>query len=193
MYNAILACWIGVLICKIMQDTNLKSLEWEIWKDINGYEWMYSVSNLGNVFSHISNKKLKYWKHTCGYYIVDLYRDKKKQHYFIHRLVAIHFIENPLNKREVNHINGIKTENNITNLEWCTSSENKIHSYATWIRTASRAKRKNLRQVLQVKNWIIINKYRCVNDATEYTWINNISACCLGKIKTAWWYKWEYI
>jgi hypothetical protein len=111
----------------------------EIWKDIAGYEGLYQVSNLGNIMSFQnktpkSNKAIsKLLKPALSprYYQVDLCLKGKKRRAIVHREVAIAFIPNPLNKPCVNHINGIRTDNRVENLEWCTSSENRIHAFET--------------------------------------------------------------
>ena len=109
----------------------------EIFKDIIGYEGLYQISNLGNV------KSLKFKKHIIlkggidlsGYKIVSLRDSNKKQSTkTVHRLVAIAFITNTQNKKCVNHINGIKTDNNLINLEWNTYAENMNHSFKNGLR-----------------------------------------------------------
>lgn len=109
----------------------------EIWKPINGLEGLYEISDMGNLRSidrtvmrgelkiNYKGKLRKVFNDTNGYLIV-LIRGKCVK---IHRLVAQHFIPNPELKKCVNHINGIKTDNRATNLEWCTSSENNKHAY----------------------------------------------------------------
>ena len=103
----------------------------EIWKSIKYYE-NYEVSNLGRVKS-ISNGKdvfLKFRDNGKGYNVSALYNKGVRKDIKVHRLVAINFIENKHNKPQVNHINGIKSDNNSDNLEWCTNKENTIHSYS---------------------------------------------------------------
>lgn len=115
----------------------------EIWKDIVGYEGFYLVSNLGNVKSID-----RYVKHNYGdlsrriqkggnrnlifnsdkYYCVSLGKNGKSKTFTVHRLVAIAFLENPLNLAIVNHKDGIKTNNHYTNLEWCTAQQNTQHA-----------------------------------------------------------------
>lgn len=113
----------------------------EIWKDIVGKEGEYKVSNLGNVKSLERMVKGKIGTRLCherilkkikgkrGYYVVGL--DRKSSPKTIHRLVAIAFIPNPENKPCVNHIDGNKLNNDVSNLEWCTYSENNIHGLRT--------------------------------------------------------------
>lgn len=105
----------------------------EIWKDVKGYEGLYKVSNIGNVKSLKFNKSKKQKKLSLflrsGYLSCMLCNGKTKKMFHVHRIVADSFIENIENKPCVNHINGIKTDNNYLNLEWVTYSENTKHAY----------------------------------------------------------------
>jgi len=103
----------------------------EIWKDIQGYAGIYQVSNIGNVKNTTDIKMLKPQKATNGYRHVYLSAFGKAIKFFIHRLVASAFIPNPENKKTVNHINGIKHDNRVENLEWNTHSENIKHAFNT--------------------------------------------------------------
>lgn len=110
---------------------------------IKGYEGLYEINRLGQVKSigrfvkrghrrsFRKERILKSIMGGCGYYVVALSKNSIKKGYTIHRLIAITFIPNPENKPQVNHINGIKSDNSINNLEWCTSSENSRHAHDT--------------------------------------------------------------
>ena len=104
----------------------------EVWKSIKGYEGLYEISNLGRVKSTRKNKEvfLKFRDNGKGYNVSALYNKGVRANIKVHRLVAIHFIENVFNKPQVNHINGVKSDNRVHNLEWCTNKENVIHSYS---------------------------------------------------------------
>lgn len=104
----------------------------EIWKDIEGYEGKYQVSNFGNVRSlkHHGIERTKLLipqKHNGGYRTVNLALHQSRKTFTIHRLVAKAFIPNPNNYGFVNHKDEDKTNNNVENLEWCTKSYNAIY------------------------------------------------------------------
>lgn len=101
----------------------------EIFKDIPKFEGRYQISNLGKVWSKITNKFLTLQKEKCGYVRVSLNLNKKSKKYLVHRLGAFAFIKNNKNKPCVNHINSNKIDNRVENLEWCTYSENLKHSF----------------------------------------------------------------
>ena len=113
----------------------------EVWKDIPGFEGMYQCSDIGNVkgldrlvpcgkkTNSIKGQIIKPKIDRYGYPHLHISKDSKKFFFTVHRLVASTFIENKENKPQVNHINGIKTDNRIENLEWCNNSENILHSF----------------------------------------------------------------
>lgn len=95
----------------------------EIWKNIVGYKGLYQVSNMGRVRDTAGNILTQH-HHPKGYLQIHLSKNKKHTNYLVHRLVAKHFIKNPDNLPQVNHINEIKTDNRAVNLEWCTVKYN---------------------------------------------------------------------
>lgn len=99
----------------------------ETWKTVDTFP-NYEASNLGNVRNRITGKVLRPCL-TSGYNMVVLCSNGDKKHFYVHRLVCSLFIENILFKEEVNHKNGIKTDNRAENLEWVTPSENIKHSF----------------------------------------------------------------
>ena len=117
--------------------------EYEVWRDIKGYEGHYQVSNLGRVRSldrevplgkttkKIKGKIRKQVLHKLGYPTLNLSKNKEVKGYLVHRLVALHFVDNVNEYPEVNHIDGDKTNNIHTNLEWCTRKENINHAIDT--------------------------------------------------------------
>lgn len=111
-------------------------MQTEIWKDILGFEGLsknYQVSNLGNVRKIFKNGNVKVKKKFIlnnGYEVAHLQINGKIGTRLVHRLVALAFIPNPENKPQVNHKNGIKTDNKADNLEWNTAKENTNHSFA---------------------------------------------------------------
>ena len=99
-------------------------------KHIYGFENLYTIDSLGRVWSIRRNKYLKHHVEKTGYCSVVLYKAKSKT-FSIHRLVAKAFLPNIENKKCVNHKNGIKTDNSLANLEWCTYKENHRHAVET--------------------------------------------------------------
>ena len=103
----------------------------EIWKDIEGFEGIYQISNKGNLKSFKKNKngRILKNKNKKGWYLnIILTNKKKKKSIKIHKLVALAFIPNPNNYPVINHINGNKQDNRVENLEWCTQKQNIIHA-----------------------------------------------------------------
>ena len=110
----------------------------EIWKEIEGYKALYQISNYGRIksLSHINN--LGRVRPECilgnrlsdrGYHTAVLYNNGKPKSFRVHQLVAKAFIDNPFNKPHVNHLDGVKSNNFVNNLEWVTISENQNHAF----------------------------------------------------------------
>lgn len=169
----------------------------EIWKCIEGYDGKYLISSLGEVKSLKYNKEsiLKKRKHSHGYYQVTLSKNKIQKQLFIHRLVANAFIPNPENKPEVNHKNGLKTDNQVTNLEWVTRNQNIQHAYKTGLcenaRKASKERMANVIRMMgtEANKMPVFSKklnmqfesVRCASRYIQKTYHSNIN---VGTIKT---------
>jgi len=113
----------------------------KIWREIEGFEGKYIISNYGEVISlprfKQNNSKLQYVEPkeipahigAKGYVYIMLYKNAKSYNLRLHRLVAKAFIPNPENKPQINHLDGNKKNNRVDNLEWCNQSENEKHAY----------------------------------------------------------------
>lgn len=175
----------------------------EQWKSITGYEGLYEVSSLGRVRSLWDGrlqihrtKVLKPMKNKCGYLFVVLFKNGERKMFRVHRLVSEAFIDNPLNKQEVNHKDEDKTNNRVDNLEWMTRNEN--INYGTHNERVAKAHinhPKLSKPVLQfTKDEIFVNEYPSIKEVERQTGIANqsISACCIGKRKSAGGSVWKY-
>ena len=168
-------------------------MEEEKWKWIEGYEGLYQISSLGRVKSFkYGEKLLKTPKNGAGYFTVNLYKDGHMKGYFVHRLVAENFIENPLNLPQINHKDENKTNNRPNNLEWCTNEYNQ--KYGSHNKNVISTMRKKHSQAF----------YVIAKDGTDYFFpsINeagkelnldtrSVSSCLKGKRKTHYGYTFE--
>jgi hypothetical protein len=110
-----------------MVDYKFLFLTKESFKFIRGYE-TYMISDYGKVFSIKSHRFLKPIIDAHGYYVVNLYENGIIKTFKIHRLIGIHFLENPENKKCIDHINGNTKDNTINNLRWCSYTENNYNA-----------------------------------------------------------------
>ena len=183
----------------------------EIWKDIEGYEGLYQVSNLGRVRSldqertkpHPRNtsmvmhytqkgKVLKPKSDGVGYWQVCLWKDKKSKTIRVHRLVAEAFIPNPDNLPEVNHIDEDKTNPIVTNLEWVTKSGNMCHGTC-----GERMGRNHWKAIVQMDmDGNVIKEWPCAQHASKALGISHsqiIGVCKKHKgHDSAGGYRWKY-
>lgn len=184
-------------------------LDHEHWKDIDGFEGQYRISDKGRVWSIArlvreggktgtvitKDMILKTRKDEKGYVRVFLNEDGKTRWLPVHRLVAQAFIQNPENKPQVNHIDGDKTNNHASNLEWCTNSENQKHAYRIGLNyVTGRAGRKKVPVVMvDAETGRTLGRYESLNDASRQTGIvaQNIRKVIMGERKRAGGYGWK--
>lgn len=164
----------------------------EIYKEIEGYEGIYQVSNYGNVKSLGNDKTrkekvLKPQKHNYGYLMVSLNKQGKHKLHFVHRLVAEAFIDNPNNYEEVNHKDEDKTNNSVINLEWCTRLYN--HNYGTINQRIAESRSK---PVICLETGKIYPSLKEVQRQLGFSQ-GNISNVCNGKQQTAYGFHWKYV
>lgn len=165
-----------------------------IWKDIPGFEGLYLISTTGMVYSVRRRKVLKP-DNSRGYMVVTLQRDGIRRRYGVHRLVALSYIPNPNNLPVVNHKDEDKTNNDVSNLEWCTTSYNNNYGSRTERSTATQINnaflRKDVRPVICIDTNI---RYLSTKDAERKTGVyhSHISRCCSGERKTAGGKRWRY-
>ena len=166
----------------------------ELWKDVEGYEGKYQVSNLGRVkslnFRNTNTSKIMSLNDNgYGYLVVSLRKDGKRESKYVHRLVAQAFIENKENKPQVNHIDEDKRNNCVDNLEWVTGSENINHGT------------RNIRDGLNKKTGVIginissgyIIGFNSFKESKDFSFNPRcISHCVSGRNKTHKGFRWMY-
>lgn len=175
----------------------------EIWKDIKGYKDLYQVSNLGRVKSlerykdnhgklQKVNEKIKVArKDKQGYELLDLYKDNKPKTVRVHRLVAEAFIENINSKETVNHIDGNKSNNAASNLEWVSYKEQNIHFYKNNLKS-----KENIDKAIKAMTKVQSKKVKCLNNGIIYDSASEaarqvgispslLMRCCRGERKSA--------
>ena len=139
----------------------------EIKKPILNFEELYEISTLGRVSNY--RKFMKTYTINSGYHALKLVKNGVRTSVLLHRLVAEAFIPNPDNKSEVNHIDGNKENNSVDNLEWVTSSENKIHALRSGLRIYNEPYK-------GVKNINTASKFHNVSwDSSRRKWVGGLS------------------
>lgn len=180
----------------------------EIWKEVCGYEGLYEISSIGNFRS--CDRVIKNRNHhqkikgrlrktqicrTTGYYMVTLNKNGKCTNTTIHRLMAEAFIPNPENKPFVDHINGIRSDNRIENLRWCTNQENLTFPIAAENRILCKQCLSKKVAQMDKETGKIINVYRSTGEVQRQNGFHqqNIVRCCNGVKPSMYGYKWKYI
>lgn len=178
----------------VIQNISFHNLEGERWRYIKDFPQIYKISNKGRVYSERIKNIKKQHTHISGYNVVGLYIKINGKGLIktpkIHVLVANAFIPNPNNYKLVNHKDGNKLNNNVENLEWCSSSQNRIHALGN---NLAKCKGIKINQLDLQGN--IIKTFDSAADAGRWLSLrsNSINAVCRGRYKTCGGFKWEYV
>ena len=176
----------------------------EIWKDIEGYEGLYQVSNMGNVKSLGRYRKTKHngvaWLKEKimkpkigknGYYEISLMKNGKHKSHIIHRLVAKAFIPNPENKPCIDHINTNRFDNRIENLRWCTQKENLNNPISV---EKQQNDPKKSKPILVIKKGEIVMFFPSASEAGRKGFtLSSVTECARGEKKHHKGYQWQYV
>ena len=164
----------------------------EIWRDVEGYEGLYQVSDKRRVkslnYMHTGKEEIiKSQKNKKGYLQVQLHKNREIKNCLVHRLTAQAFIPNPERLPQINHIDENKENNCAENLEWCDNLYN--YHYGTRI---ERVTKSNSIAVMCVETGEVFNSCREARRKTGI-WASNINRCTNGKVKTARRYHWQFV
>lgn len=166
----------------------------EVWKDIKGYEGLYQISNLGNVRSldyrgrgYTKNLSVKRMGQYLGVGLCD--GSEKPKYFYVHRLVALHFVDGYRDGLTVNHLNEIRTDNRAENLEWCTQKVN--NSYGSRLERIGELHQKPIEQI--DLNGNLVRRFKGAFETRMVGFTPSlVTACCKGKAETHKGYKWQY-
>lgn len=169
----------------------------EMWKTVNNFN-NYKISNFGNVISNEKTdarnvlrkeKLLKIHDNGKGYKFIALTNSLERKKIYVHRLVAEHFIKQPINKTDLNHKDLDKSNNHFLNLEWCTKSENSIHAYKLGVLNIPKPKRN---KVICIETKII---YNSILECAKQMNLKHGAICkvCNGKMRSTGGYHFKQI
>lgn len=159
---------------------------------IEGYDGKYLVTSDGEIYSEFTKQRKTTEITKNGYERITLWKRGAGKHFSVHRLVAKAFIPNPNNYNEVNHIDGNKTNNNVSNLEWCNASQNMKHAYKNNLITP-----KTTKVAQYTKDFELVKIWGSIAEACKELKLNhaNIVTVCGQKTnrKYAGGYIWRYV
>lgn len=169
-------------------------------RTIKGYEGYYHFDDKMNIVNTKTGFIKRPCVSSCNYLVIDLFRDGIRKTLLVHRLIAENFIENPMGFPEVNHKDGNRLNNSLSNLEWCNRSYNIKHSYDNLFRKQKMNWKKGKenhasKKVFATdKSGVVVYKFDCIMDAERELGIrnNSIVSCLKGHYKTAGGLIWHY-
>lgn len=168
----------------------------EIWKPIENYETRYEVSSFGNIRrladvprvdnrGRVTGRKMRAMVggvNSFGYRTVILTKDNKARSFKVHRLVAKAFLSNQNERPQVNHINGVKTDNRVENLEWCTNQHNVLHAFKLGLNKVRRGEANNLARITE-KDAIFIKRNKGIIPRKELMQQFSLCARAINRIQ----------
>lgn len=137
-------------------------------KNISGFD-DYCINEFGEIYSLKTKMYIKSSNNYNNYKVITFHKNGVKKQFRLHRLVAEAFLPNPNNKSQVNHIDGNKANNHVSNLEWATPLENNIHAYKIGLKKGNKTGNKKGKLVINLENGII---YNSITEACKSTNIN---------------------
>lgn len=167
----------------------------EIWKEIKFLDGKYEVSNRGRIRNTATKRILRLSTSKRGYLVFSCVIQGKHKLVNVHKCVAIEFIPNPNNLPQINHIDGDKTNPDVTNLEWVSAKENNLHARRTGLHKSDGDK-----PVLQIKDGMIIAEFKSASEASRFTGVKRCNICnvCRGYVwnghhyRTAGGFEWKW-
>ena len=163
----------------------------EVWAKVKGYEEIYAISNYGRIKNITKDRLLSPINNGVGYYRVELRRNNVGKKQYIHRMVAEAFLLNPHKKAEVNHKDGNRSNNHVSNLEWVTSSENTKHAVYKGTLKAWGNKAKPI-EAISIETGTVI-KFATISEAEREIGSKHITDVLKGKRSQCKGYTFRYI
>lgn len=164
--------------------------------DIENYEGLYAATSCGKIWSYRSKKFLKPRRQRDGYLLINLYKDGVQTTYQLHRLIARAYLKNPSNLPQINHIDGNKLNNSISNLEYCTGSYNQLHRFKLMRERGEEIEMNNrgynAKKVRCIETGIVYNSGQECAKAMGLD-ASHISKCCRGVAKSHKGYHFEFV
>ena len=178
----------------------------EIWKDVPNYDDRYQASNMGKIRSKTRKTQFgRGWRiyesqimtpqeDKDGYYKVALAKDGRKKRFFVHRLVAMTFLGIDSERTVVNHKDGNKQNNNLSNLEWVTPSENTLHAFRTGLKKPHNGGTNKIVEKIDPETDEVVDTFNSITEASESMGctLQLISMACRGKVKQAKGFVWRF-